>query len=322
MVPAVARTRSDDSSQHSFDRPTTRIEATATESRTQTQQRGLDHYPARLCGVVDADTELPKRTSTSQASGAYGGQVEEACTLLESGWTRAALRARAFETASCAVSSVLEDLACAMSSQDCVDNHNSVAAAAYVEWIAEDRVHLLRRCIDTPQMQMETLSILLDTCLVTARASLWPSTKPSCRHVGPRPDTHAPILLFLLDMGIVETNVLNTWIRLLKSLSAKNHLCMSGLSQVVNQCEDFLAHRQSRATKQPQLATANPYPRFVRIPPRRSLSNSSSEKTLISQEQTATCINAAAAATGSKSQPRHPTRKEPLAWYTWMQYWG
>ncbi|KAJ3236837.1 hypothetical protein HDU81_010302 [Chytriomyces hyalinus] len=263
MVPALTRTRSDDSSQRSFDAPATRIEAAATETRARMQQLGFDHYPTRLCGVVEADPDQPKRTSTSQASVTCGRQAEETCTLLESGWTRAALRARAFEAASCTVASVLEDLARVMSSQDCVDNLNSVAAAAYVEWIAEDRVHLLRRCIDTPQMQMETLSILLDTCLVTGRASLWPSTKPSCHHVGPRPDTHAPILLFLLDMNIVETNVLNTWIRLLKSLSAKNHLCMNGLSQVVNQT---VACHQTNAT-----CASQPIPTICSSPPAQIL---------------------------------------------------
>ncbi|KAJ3251712.1 hypothetical protein HDU77_005696 [Chytriomyces hyalinus] len=217
---------------------------------------------------------------------------------------------RRFSSAARTVAATLEELVSTMSSQDCVDNRSSVAAAGFVEWLAEDRVlGVLQTIVDTPKMQMEALSILLDACLVQT----CPSTSDPWDK-GSRADTHLPILLFLLKKGIVELSVLRTWTRVLKSLSAKNQLCINGLDKVMNECGNLLDSKPTCRAPPPQQQhpAPKPYPRYVRIPP-RSMSHSSSAQATPSQE------------TSTHTPPQPPLVDPPVSvsaassWFSWIR---
>ncbi|KAI8837760.1 hypothetical protein BJ741DRAFT_603218 [Chytriomyces cf. hyalinus JEL632] len=216
---------------------------------------------------------------------------------------------RRFSTAARTVAATLEELVSTMSSQDCVDNRCSVSAAGFVEWLAEDRVlGVLQTIIDTPKMQMEALSILLDACLVQTCLS---TTDPWDK--GSRADTHMPILLFLLKKGIIEQSVLRTWTRVLKSLSAKNQLCINGLDKVINKCGNLVDSKPPcRAPPPlPQHSAPKPYPRYVRIPPRR-MSHSSPAQATPSQETS----------THAVPQPQIlnlPVSVTSTSWFSWIR---
>ncbi|KAJ3232619.1 hypothetical protein HDU81_002823 [Chytriomyces hyalinus] len=221
----------------------------------------IAHWHVEPCGL-SCEKEAGAKAGAKAESSAYSGVKPVQRPV------------RRFSTAARTVAATLEELVSTMSSQDCVDIRSSVAAAGFVEWIAEDRVlGVLQTFVDTPKMQMEALSILLDACLVSSL-----STKDTCLKSS-RADTHLPILLFLLKKGIVEQSVVRTWTRVLKSLSAKNQLCINGLDKVISECGNLLDSKPPCRAPPPQHPAPKPCPRYVRIPPRRISTASSAQAT-------------------------------------------